>query len=36
MTAVGWFPIVLLVVIAILFVVMVIGKRRAQRARGER
>jgi len=26
----------MLVVIAILFVVMVIGKRRAQRARGER
>jgi hypothetical protein len=36
MTALGWFPIVSLVVIAILFVVMVIGKRRAQRARGER
>jgi hypothetical protein len=36
MTAAGWYPIVMLVVIAILFVVMVIGKRRAQRARGER
>jgi len=36
MTGIGWYPIVMLVVIAILFVVMVIGKRRAQRARGER
>lgn len=36
MTAIGWFTIVSLVIIAILFVVMVIGKRRAQRARGER
>lgn len=36
MTAAGWYPIVMLVVIVILFVVMVIGKRRAQRARGER
>jgi hypothetical protein len=36
LTAIGWFPIVMLVVIAVLFVVMVIGKRRAQRARGER
>jgi hypothetical protein len=36
MSLIGWYPIVALVVIAILFVVMVIGKRRAQRARGER
>jgi predicted secreted protein len=36
MSLIGWYPIVMLVVIAILFVVMVIGKRRAQRARGER
>jgi hypothetical protein len=35
-TAIAWFPIVMLVIIAILFVAMVIGKRRAQRARGER
>jgi hypothetical protein len=36
MTALGWYPIVLLVIIAVVFVAMVIGKRRAQRARGER
>jgi predicted secreted protein len=36
MSLIGWYPIVMLVVIAVLFVVMVIGKRRAQRARGER
>jgi len=36
MTAVGWFPIVMLVIIAIVFIAMVIGKRRAQSARGER
>lgn len=36
MTAIDWFPLVGLVIIALLFVVMVIGKRRAQRARGER
>jgi len=36
MTVIGWFPIASLVIVAILFVAMVIGKRRAQRARGER
>ena len=36
MTAAGIIPIVGVVVILVLFVAMVIGKRRAQRARGER
>jgi len=36
MSVAGWLPIAMLVVIAILFIAMVIGKRRAQRARGER